>query len=231
MSIGHRYDIARGMTLFVASACLAIGSAAFAQTTSEGRFPKVAVELRGGVTSPKVEATGSGSTWKPGSVGSFGVNFGARPARFFQFDVGLDAALHAFGAQGTINTTGGTRSITDREVIVTMGPRVVVPSADDTVLLSFGGGYAYTRYDEIAQARANEQIVGFYGGSRSGNGGYVFAQVEFAPSKTSPVTFGTRFGLVQSTTNGSRVGQFRGGIETKDVWPTFVGTISFRGLR
>jgi hypothetical protein len=96
------------------------------------------------------------------TTGSFGFKFGARPTRFVQFDFGVDASIHAFGAEGTINTTGGYRNITDREVLVKMGRRLVMPANDaDTVLISFGGGYAYTRYSEMAQTRANEVIVGF----------------------------------------------------------------------
>lgn len=218
------------LSLLTACAIVASVAGALAQGGQQS-FPKLSLELRGGVTSPKIEATRGSGTWEPGSTGFFGVNFGARPARFVQFDFGLDASLGAFGSQGTINTTGGSRSITDRELLVTMGPRFILPSDDDTALLSFGFGYAYTHYAEIAQARANETIVGFSGGSRGGNGAYVFVQAEAAPSPTSPVTFGVRVGLVQSTTLGTRVGGLPGGVETTDRWPTVVGTIAFRGLR
>jgi hypothetical protein len=211
---------------FIIVGWLATVSPAFAQSPAD--FPNVAVELRGGMASPTIDFTGSNKTWEPGTSASFGVNLVARPQRYLGFDVGIDAVMHAFGASGTISTTGGNRGITDREILVTLGPRLIVPSSDDRLLFSFGGGYAYVHYDEMADAQANEVITGFSGGSRSGQGAYVFGQLEYAPSAKSPVAVGFRFGTVQAKTTGTSVGRLPGNAETQDNWPTLVGTLAFR---
>lgn len=191
-------------------------------------FPKASLELRGGAVSPSVTFAGDSDPWQPGSTASFGGNFDFRPARNFGFDVGVDVALASFGAGGTINTTGGRRGVTDREYMFTLGPRLIIPDANDQLLLSIGGGYAYVQYDEIAAAQPNEIITGFSGGSRSGSGGYVFMQVDFAPSPNGAFTFGLRVGTVFVDTEGTKVGRFPGGTTTRDNWPTVLGTIGFR---
>lgn len=226
MRTHSRYAEAITLALFVVSASFATVSPTFAQSPAD--FPRVAVELRGGVASPTIDFTGYNRTWEPGTSGSFGVNLDARPSKYFGFDIGVDAVMHAFGANGTISTTGGNRGITDREILFTLGPRLIIPSSDDRLLFSLGAGYAYARYDEVADAQANEVIQGFSGGSRSGHGGYVFGQLEYAPSAKSPVAVGFRFGTVRAKTTGTGVGRFPGYYETQDNWPTLVGTLAFR---
>jgi hypothetical protein len=212
--------------VFVLCSWVATVSPTSAQAPAD--LPAFAVELRGGIASPKVDFTGYDQTWEPGTAGSFGVNLNARPSRYLGVDIGVDVVMHAFGAEGTIATTGGDRGITDREFLFTLGPRVIFPSSDDRLLFSFGGGYAYTRYEEVAAARANEVIYGFSGGARSGHGAYVFGQLEYAPSASSPVAVGFRFGTVQAKTTGTSVGQFPGNYESQDSWPSLVGTLAFR---
>jgi len=73
-------------------------------------------------------------------------------------------------------------------------------------LVSTRRRYAYAWYAEKAAAQPNEVIYGFEGGSRSGHGAYIFGQMEYAPSATSPVTVGFRFGTVRASTTGSTVG-------------------------
>jgi hypothetical protein len=158
------------------------------------------------------------------------MGFGVRPVSYLQLDAGVDAVIHAFGATGSINTTGGRRNITDREILVTLGPRIVLPLATDRVLVSVGAGYAYAHYSEIAQAHANEVIVGFNGDARTGHGTYVFGSLEVAPTRTSPLTIGIRLGIVRARTDGDAVGLLRG-VESHDRWPTVVGTFSYRFLR
>src|SRR4051812_17907351 len=81
-----------------------------------------------------------------------------------------------------------------------------------------------TERDPAPAQRATRAVfLGFSGGSRSGHGSYVFGQIEFAPSPTSPVTFGFRVATVRATTTGKgEVGQFRRLAETGDAWPTFM---------
>jgi hypothetical protein len=223
--------------LFSLYICLISASTAHAQSasgthytqqgsTAENRatdYPKLAIEFRGGVTAPRIAARGSKGLWEPGKFGAFGIGFGMRPVRYLQLDAGVDAVLQAFGASGSINTTGGRRDITDREVLVTLGPRVVLPLATERVLASLGAGYAYAHYSGIAQAHANEVIVGFNGDARSGHGTYLFGMVEIIPTRTSPFTIGVRVGSVRASTDGDPVGRLPG-VESHDRWPTVVGT-------
>jgi hypothetical protein len=202
--------------------------AAQGPAAGDSQFPFASVEVRGGITQPAISVAGASSAWEPGAAAVFGMNFGLRPARYVQFDIGFDLIPRAFDASGSISTTGGTRAITDLETIFLMGTRLVIPSADDRILLSVGGGYAYAHYGEMAATQGREVIVGFEGGKRTGEGVYFFGQLEAAPSVTSPVTFGVRVGAAVATTNGATVGRFPGHIETDDRWPSVVGTLSFR---
>jgi hypothetical protein len=221
-----------GCAAFLTACALLIAAPpALAQSPSgEAEYYRLAMEFRGGAASPAIAFAGIDEKWSPGSAATLGVNFGLRAARWLQLDIGLDGVFGAFGADGTINTTGGVRRVTDRETLFSVGSRLILPSPGDQVLLSIGAGSAYVHYGEVAAAQSNETIIGFNGGSRSGRGAYLFVQLEVAAGRMSPVTVGFRAGSMAVTTNGTDVGRFPGGFETEDSWPMFLGTVTYRFL-
>ena len=87
------------LVVFVIAGWLGSGLPTFAQAPAD--FPKVAVELRGGMASPTIDFTGYDRKWEPGTSGAFGANLVARPERHLGLDIGIDVVVHAFGAGGT----------------------------------------------------------------------------------------------------------------------------------
>jgi len=180
---------------------------------------------------PQISFSGHDENWNPGRSASLGVNFDYRPLRYLASMSASDEVLHAFDATGSIETTGGTRGITDSETLLTLGPRLILPVWNDRLVFSLGGGYAYAWYAEKAAARPNEVIYGFRRRLQKRSRRIHLRQMEYAPSATSPVTVGFRFGTVNRKTAGSTGGSVPWRFETKDNWPTFVGTLAFRFAR
>lgn len=102
-----------------------------------------------------------------------------RVDRHAALDAALSLAIGAARVGRTIDTNIGTRGTSDYEGFLLLGGRYIVPSADESVLLSLGGGLAYAFYEEDAGDISKESIACYSCiAPTHGNGSYVTAEIE-----------------------------------------------------
>lgn len=99
--------------------------------------------------------------------------------RHAAIDAALSLAIGAARVGRTIDTNIGSRSTSDYEGFLLFGGRYIIPSADESLLLSLGGGVAYAFYEEDAGDIFKESITCYSCiAPTHGNGSYVTAELE-----------------------------------------------------
>ncbi|MBK5292063.1 MAG: hypothetical protein JJE04_10345 [Acidobacteriia bacterium] len=162
---------------------------------------------------------------------AFRFNYGYRFHRFFQVDTGLDVVFYAADVNDYYESQVGDLRIRDYQYFVPLGGRTILPLAGDRVLLSFGGGGAYVRYQESIR-----QPFGEYGPrvecppcrSRSGWGYYGLIGGSVALDRRKMLRLGVTSQVYRAETSGDAFGGVPP-VRTKDKWVNTMAelTVSF----
>ena len=162
---------------------------------------------------------------------AFRFNYGYRFHRYFQADAGMDVVFHAAGVNDYYQSNAGDLRIRDYQYFVPLGGRAILPLARDRVLLSFGGGGAYLRYQESIR-----QPYGEYGPrvdcppcrSRSGWGYYGLIGGSVALDRRKMFRLGVTSRVYRAETSGDAFGAVPA-VRTRDQWVNTVAefTVSF----
>lgn len=148
--------------------------------------------------------------------------------RFHRYALAELGADFGFGAGKTDRvipiTGGGFRRVGDYQAIGYFGGRFVLPIAEESLLISAGGGYARLKYGESVRTQANETVNCFSCTQRSGNGYYGAFQALLLVDEAKRFGIGFTFRRVQGATEGN----FLQRTKTNDSWNSAVGTFSIR---
>ena len=145
------------------------------------------------------------------------LHYGFRLNRLFQVDAGLQVGWGAAGNQNPVITDPGTVQGGDREWMIPLGGRLIIPQPLKRIELSAGGGAIYLHYSETAPSNAYYQVSCYSCTSRGGWGGYGLANVSYFLDENRNFRVGTTFQYVSAATNGANVGNVPG-IRTSDHW-------------
>lgn len=158
-----------------------------------------------------------------------GVDYGYRFHPYFQADIGLDTVFGAARIRDFLPTQFGDLRIRDYQFLLPLGGRVVVPIADERVLISAGGGGAYLRYSE--RLRQPFPDSGFrlacpVCASRGGWGYYGLLGLNVAVDEARHFRIGVTSRIYRADTDGDPFGAIPA-LRTRDEWVNVLGTFSF----
>jgi len=173
---------------------------------------------------------GVGAARPKGDLGAFladsagtAVGYGYRFHRYFQLDVGLEVLFGAAKVRDFLDTGLGPLRIRDREFLVPLGGRAILPLANGRVLFSGGGGAAYMRYSELLRQPSDYfRVDCSVCTSRSGWGYYALASLGFALDRGQHFRLGATSRFYRGHTTGDPIGTVPG-IRTKDHWMNLYG--------
>ncbi|MBI4893408.1 MAG: hypothetical protein HY821_22495 [Acidobacteria bacterium] len=161
---------------------------------------------------------------------AWSVNYGYRPAKYLQLDVGYDGAYNAAGVDMYIPTLAvGYVKVRDFQTFIPMGGRVVLPLAGGRVEIYGGGGGAYARTGEyLRQPSQYWKLECPYCEARDGWGYYALLGASVAVDRGQHFRLGATTKVYRVETSGAPVGTTPA-ITTNDQWVnTYFGlTFSF----
>ena len=151
------------------------------------------------------------------------VGYGYRFLKYFQADIGLDIIFGAALVRDFLTTQVGDFRVSDREYVLPMGGRAILPFAGGRVLFSGGGGWAWMRYGE----RVNQPSYYFRIDCpictvRSGWGYYAQLNGTYFLDYGKHFRVGATTRFVRGHTEGEPVGNIPG-IRTTDHWMNVFG--------
>jgi hypothetical protein len=145
------------------------------------------------------------------------LGYGYRFNRFLQADAGLQFAFGAADNQSPVQTNLGVFKGGDREYMVPLGGRFIVPLPFERIEASVGGGGAYLHYSETAPSSAYYQNFCYTCTSRGGWGGYGLANISYFLDQGRNFHIGLTYQFISASTNGEPVGNVPA-IKTTDHW-------------
>jgi hypothetical protein len=155
------------------------------------------------------------------------VGYGYRFIRYFQADLGLDVLFGAARVRDFLITQIGDFRIRDREYLLMLGGRGIVPLARGRVLLSGGAGGAYLRYAERVSQPSNYFRVDCpICTSRSGWGYYGQTNVSYFLDRYRHFRLGVTSRFLRGHTDGEPIGSVPG-FRTKDKWVNLLAEFGF----
>ncbi len=185
-------------------------------------YPKHNFNFGAGAARPR-GALGGPFTDAPG----ISIGYGYRFARYFQADIGLDVLFGAGDVRDYLNTALGQVRIRDREYLLPVGGRAILPFAGGRVLLSGGGGGAYMRYSEsVRQPSDYFRIDCPVCTARHGWGYYALVSTSFAIDHFQRFRVGITSKFYRGHTEGDPLGPVPG-VRTKDHWINIFGEFGF----
>jgi len=169
-----------------------------------------------------------------GDLGSFlndspgiSAGYGYRFQRYFQADAGLDVLFGAANVRDFLRTGIGDLLIRDREFLVPLGGRAIMPLLRGRVLLSGGGGGVYMRYSELLRQPSQYfRVDCSVCTSRGGWGYYALLGTSFALDRYQHFRLGALGKFYRGHTNGDPIGAVPG-LRTKDHWINLFGEFGF----
>lgn len=155
-------------------------------------------------------------------------NFGYRPVRNFQADIGFDTVFGAADIRTFTRTDIGTLEINDRQYFLPLGGRVVLPFGESGKHEFYaGGGGAYLRYSEVIRQPSDFfRIPCTVCSRRSGWGGYGLVGFRSALNRGRNLWVGVTTKVYRGRTDGEQLG----GVpptRTQDRWTFVQGEFSF----
>ena len=154
------------------------------------------------------------------------VGYGYRFWRYFQADIGLDINFGAARVHDFLSTQIGDLRIKDREYLLQLGGRAILPLAGGRVLFSGGGGGAYLRYGERLNQPSSYYRVGCpVCTSRSGWGNYALVDLGIALDRAQHFRIGPAAKFFRGYTVGDPLGNVPG-VRTTDHWMNLLAQIS-----
>ena len=155
------------------------------------------------------------------------VSYGYRFLRYLQADVGLQVAFGAARVSVYLQTGIGPFRIRDREYMVPMGGRAILPLKDGRILLSAGGGGIYLRYAEaVRQPSFYFRVDCPICTSRSGWGAYEMADFSYFLDRSHVFRVGVTAQFIQAHTNGEPLGEIPA-MRTTDRWTNLFASFGF----
>jgi hypothetical protein len=205
------------MTRFsmVAFGCLLVPALGLAQNQSEG-FQRNNITVGVGPAIP----FGNSAKYL-GTAPLFQVGYGYRFNRWFQADVGFQAAFGAANNQNAEVTDFGQIQGGDHEFMIPLGGRIFIPSPFKRFEFSAGAGTAYLHYSETVPQNGFVTNNCYSCTSRGGWGGYGLANVSYFLDEGHTFRVGTTFQVITASTNGQAVGNVPA-IRTTDHWANVV---------
>ena len=145
------------------------------------------------------------------------IGYGYRFNRFLQADVGFQTAFGAASNQNIEATNLGYVRGGDREYMVPLGGRLIVPTPLSRIELSAGGGAAYLHYSETVPSSYYYTNYCYSCTSRGGWGAYGLANVSYFLDSDHNFHVGTTGQFISASLHGDAVGATPA-IDTKDHW-------------
>src|SRR6185437_14945502 len=145
------------------------------------------------------------------------IGYGYRFYRFLQADVGFQTAFGAASNQNIEATNLGYVRGGDREYMVPLGGRLIIPTPLSRIELSAGGGGAYLHYSETVPSSYYYTNYCYSCTSRGGWGAYGMANVSYFLDSDHNFHVGTTGQFISASLHGDAVGATPA-INTKDHW-------------
>jgi hypothetical protein len=145
------------------------------------------------------------------------IGYGYRFNRFLQADVAFQTAFGAASNQNIEATNLGYVRGGDREYMVPLGGRLIVPTPLSRIELSAGGGAAYLHYSETVPSSYYYTNYCYSCTSRGGWGAYGLANVSYFLDSDHNFHVGTTGQFISASLHGDAVGATPA-IDTKDHW-------------
>jgi len=175
-----------------------------------------------GVAQPRGELRGL-FVDRPGI--SFG--YGYRFSRYFQFDAGFETVFGAAEVHDYLNTGLGPLRIRDRQFLVPVGGRAILPLAAGRLLISGGGGGAYLRYSELLRQPGDYFHIDCpVCSSRDGWAYYGLAEISVAVDRGQHFRVGAVTKVYRGHTEGDPLAAVPG-VRTRDHWINTYGQFGF----
>ncbi|WP_321475915.1 hypothetical protein [uncultured Paludibaculum sp.] len=154
-------------------------------------------------------------------------NYGFRPVKYFQLDVGLDSAYNSADVNDYLDTSYGPLRIRDFQFFVPMGGRVVAPLAKGRVEFYGGGGAAYARYTELLKQPSDYFQIGCpVCQARDGWGAYALLGGSVALDRSQHFRLGVLSRVYMVNTSGPTIGTTPS-VKTSDRWVNTYATFTF----
>lgn len=145
------------------------------------------------------------------------LRYGYRFNRYLQADAGFQLAFGAANNQNPLLTDVGTVQGGDREYMLPLGGRVILPTPYKRMEFSLGGGGVYLHYSETAPSSAYYQVTCYSCTSRGGWGGYGLANASYFLDSNHNFRVGTTLQYISVRTTGQAVGNIPAS-STTDHW-------------
>ncbi|MBM3811932.1 MAG: hypothetical protein FJW20_09885 [Acidimicrobiia bacterium] len=158
-----------------------------------------------------------------------GFHYGYRFHEYFQIDAGFDAVFHAAKVRDFFQSEIGDLRIRDFQYMVPLGGRAILPIASNRVLLSFGGGAAYLRYQESIRQPFGDSGFRFecpVCRSRSGWGYYGLIGGSVALDRAQHFRLGVTTRLYRADTTGDAFGLLPP-VRSSDSWVNTAAEFTF----
>jgi hypothetical protein len=146
------------------------------------------------------------------------LNYGYRPVKWLQADIGYDGAYNSADVNAYQDTGYGPLRIRDFQVFIPVGGRAVLPLDRGRVEFFGGGGGVYARYTEALRQPSDYFHVGCPScQARDGWGYYAMAGGSVALDRDQHLRLGVVTRAYRVETSGAPVGVLPG-ITTSDRW-------------
>ncbi|MBN9658182.1 MAG: hypothetical protein J0H49_08380 [Acidobacteria bacterium] len=154
-------------------------------------------------------------------------DYGFRPVKYLQLDVGLDSAYNSADVNDYLDTGYGPLRIRDFQFFVPMGARVVAPLAKGRVEFYGGGGAAYARYTELLKQPSDYFQIGCpVCQARDGWGYYALLGGSVALDRGQHFRLGVLSRVYVVDTSGPPIGTTPA-VKTNDRWTNTYATFTF----
>jgi len=201
--------------LFAFAALTAVAGLCFGQDQDE-EIHHNNITVGGGAAIPAGNSTNYLST-----APLFTVGYGYRFNRWFQADIGFQAAFGAANNQNAEVTDFGPVQGGDHEVMLPIGGRVYIPTRLKRISASLGAGTAYLHYSETVPSNGFVANNCYSCTSRGGWGGYGLGNVSYFLDSSHNFRVGTTLQYIAASTNGQAVGDVPA-LQTTDHWINLV---------
>jgi len=201
--------------LFAFAALTAVAGLCFGQDQDE-EIHHNNITVGGGAAIPAGNSTNYLST-----APLFTVGYGYRFNRWFQADIGFQAAFGAANNQNAEVTDFGPVQGGDHEFMLPIGGRVYIPTRLKRISASLGAGTAYLHYSETVPSNGFVANNCYSCTSRGGWGGYGLGNVSYFLDSSHNFRVGTTLQYIAASTNGQAVGNVPA-LKTTDHWINLV---------
>ncbi len=155
------------------------------------------------------------------------LGYGYRFYRYFQADLGLNMIFGAANVEDYVTTSLGPVRVGDREYMLPMGGRAILPIKSGRFLLAAGGGGIWLKYTErLSQPSYYYRVDCPFCTSRSGWGSYALGNASYFLDQGQHFRVGVTAQFVRGHTNGQAINNVPA-IETTDRWMNIFGEIGF----